>query len=473
MIVEIKRLTSIWKNDSLDEVIVAKWTSQFRFKGTTSIFTILVWYKDSKYYFQVNEKMSQKSFSTKEDLIEEIKVGLKALWFKDAGIELKKEVSFEQEDEFETSELLEKYHNTPLTATILPILFKQWLNYFYNDTSKVWLAVKSFLIQGEKLGSQVFKKKYGVKTWGDFQDMIRKILKSNITATLNTWDEILTALHTYADWRVLWHPDNLVTLDFVVGTISKKLKRSLTKLEVVSLLSNTSDIEIAKTIEGFPEPKVKERKWYTSYFDWYYFAKEWEDRLREYYSISTPDESKSVISPDYDYATSLFRSLSFNQIDIWTFLYRLASINLNPDYQRWEIWTLQDKQKLIQSIMEWRDIWKFTFYAYDHEDYIKNNRYQKEVIDGKQRLSTIRDFITGQFQYKWKYYFEFTQTEKNIFKSHMISTWELRARHSWGKITKKDILKAFLLLNTAGTPVDTKVLENAQKMLDEEVKQSK
>ena len=59
----------------------------------------------------------------------------------------------------------------------------------------------------------------------------------------------------------------------------------------------------------------------------------------------------------------------------------------NPDYQRGYVWTLEDKQKLIQSIFNRADIGKFVFI--EDENY---REYRLEVIDGKQRLRAILDY---------------------------------------------------------------------------------
>lgn len=64
--------------------------------------------------------------------------------------------------------------------------------------------------------------------------------------------------------------------------------------------------------------------------------------------------------------------------------------NLQPEFQRGEVWSLQKKQRLIDSVLrEW----------HVPPIHIIDNIVSKtfEVLDGQQRLASIRDFIDNQF----------------------------------------------------------------------------
>ena len=58
-----------------------------------------------------------------------------------------------------------------------------------------------------------------------------------------------------------------------------------------------------------------------------------------------------------------------------------------PDYQREEVWPLENKQKLIDSILRGWRLPKFYFLKTSASDY--------EVVDGQQRLATIFEFLEG------------------------------------------------------------------------------
>ncbi|MEW6715079.1 MAG: DUF262 domain-containing protein [Nitrospirota bacterium] len=74
-----------------------------------------------------------------------------------------------------------------------------------------------------------------------------------------------------------------------------------------------------------------------------------------------------------------------------------GSIRLEPPYQRFgDIWTLEKKRLLIDSILNDYDIPKIYFHIYSRQD-SKKTGFSYAVIDGRQRLETIWQFIDGKF----------------------------------------------------------------------------
>ena len=61
-----------------------------------------------------------------------------------------------------------------------------------------------------------------------------------------------------------------------------------------------------------------------------------------------------------------------------------------PDYQREEVWPLENKRKLIDSILNGWRLPKFYFLKTSSTDY--------EVVDGQQRLATIFEFLEGDLE---------------------------------------------------------------------------
>jgi hypothetical protein len=74
-------------------------------------------------------------------------------------------------------------------------------------------------------------------------------------------------------------------------------------------------------------------------------------------------------------------------------------IQADPEYQRMsEIWTLEKRQLLIDSILNEYDIPKLYFHAFQTPKVVAGGRQVKyAIIDGRQRLETIWDFIDGKF----------------------------------------------------------------------------
>lgn len=72
-------------------------------------------------------------------------------------------------------------------------------------------------------------------------------------------------------------------------------------------------------------------------------------------------------------------------------------IKLDPDYQRMgDVWTLEKKQLLIDSILNDYDVPKLYFHEFSRE--LKSSTgFSYAVVDGRQRLETIWRFIDGEF----------------------------------------------------------------------------
>ena len=83
-------------------------------------------------------------------------------------------------------------------------------------------------------------------------------------------------------------------------------------------------------------------------------------------------------------------SIETKKVSMDTCLRRLqqGTLVLNPDFQRQEVWTLDKKSQLIESLMLNIPIPMFYVSSDPKGNYT--------VVDGLQRLSTIRDFVLGQ-----------------------------------------------------------------------------
>jgi Protein of unknown function DUF262 len=77
--------------------------------------------------------------------------------------------------------------------------------------------------------------------------------------------------------------------------------------------------------------------------------------------------------------------------DISTIFNRIQSndIDLQPDFQRGEVWTISKQQRLIDSILRGWIIPPILVIA------TKNS--EQQVLDGQQRLASIRNFLLGEF----------------------------------------------------------------------------
>jgi hypothetical protein len=134
-----------------------------------------------------------------------------------------------------------------------------------------------------------------------------------------------------------------------------------------------------------------------------------------------------------------------------------SGVDFNVDYQRDHVWTLDDKIALIESIFNNVDIGKFTFVQRDFR--VQGKIY--EILDGKQRLTAIAEFVEGRFKYKGYTFAELSGRDKSRFENHPIS---------WGYLerpTKRAIFETFIKLNTCGRPMKNEDIDKVKKLLNE------
>lgn len=80
-------------------------------------------------------------------------------------------------------------------------------------------------------------------------------------------------------------------------------------------------------------------------------------------------------------------------------LYSLRdAIWFDPPYQRMsDVWPVEKRQLLIDSILNGYDVPKFYFHEFFPARTIDGRRFKYAIVDGKQRLETIFSFIEGRF----------------------------------------------------------------------------
>lgn len=91
-------------------------------------------------------------------------------------------------------------------------------------------------------------------------------------------------------------------------------------------------------------------------------------------------------------------------------------------YQRPLVWSLEDKQNLIESIYHGIGCGTILIKINDWDDLEKlaksdeTELYFNDVVDGKQRLNAIAEFVNNKFSDKnGNYYQEFSERAKHLF----------------------------------------------------------
>lgn len=172
-----------------------------------------------------------------------------------------------------------------------------------------------------------------------------------------------------------------------------------------------------------------------------------------YYSVSN-----SISGKDY---SELRREILLQKdqyaIDYICKLIATEYLDLSPEFQRNEVWQDVKKRSLfIESIL--LNIPIPIFYAYSNDD------ERLSIIDGKQRLSTIRDFSKNKFslshlhhlaQFNGMTYAELPEKVRSNFDRYQCSFYVLNYR-----TPKRYIFDIFMRINTGSMPLTTQEIRN-------------
>jgi len=134
-----------------------------------------------------------------------------------------------------------------------------------------------------------------------------------------------------------------------------------------------------------------------------------------------------------------------------------AGVDFDAEYQREHVWELEDKVALIDSIYNNVDIGKIVFVQLNEKT---EGRYY-QVLDGKQRLTALKEFFEDRFPYKGVYFSQLSHRDKHTFRNHGIT---------YGYLENPDlrgIYESFIKLNTCGKPMDHKHIDKVRGLLND------
>ncbi len=170
----------------------------------------------------------------------------------------------------------------------------------------------------------------------------------------------------------------------------------------------------------------------------------WFDVFKEQYNTETLfSEEKYFLR----YSNSTISSLLYKQHSF--------GLNMNPSYQRDYVWSQEDKVALIDSIFNRCDIGRFVFVR------LEEGIYNYEILDGKQRLSAIIEFVEDRFQYKGRFFSELSKTDQYMFGSSGVMYADIEDRG----LTEKAKMEIFVRINSFGKVMDKDHLDKVRTIL--------
>lgn len=133
-------------------------------------------------------------------------------------------------------------------------------------------------------------------------------------------------------------------------------------------------------------------------------------------------------------------------------------IDLNPFYQRDLVWTKKQKLAYIMAIFEKGIETKPTFIV----NVVKNRKI--EVLDGKQRITTLLDFIEDKIKLEnGKVFSELNEEDKKTILFHQVRYTRIIKQGYNNDLTDKEKIELFLEMNELGTKMSDKHIEKIKE----------
>ncbi len=132
----------------------------------------------------------------------------------------------------------------------------------------------------------------------------------------------------------------------------------------------------------------------------------------------------------------------------------VRGLDSTPDYQRDYVWTEEDQQRYLDTLMSGRDLGRFI---------IVDRKYPlpDQVLDGKQRLNCLNLFVRSEIAWRGVYWHELSQRDRNRLDDRVVQI----ARIDEGRYTRADLLRIFLEVNAGGVPQSDEHLEHVRQLL--------
>ena len=134
-----------------------------------------------------------------------------------------------------------------------------------------------------------------------------------------------------------------------------------------------------------------------------------------------------------------------------------AGVDMDVDYQREHVWSKADKIALIDSVFNNIEIGKFVFVQRNMR--VAGKLY--EILDGKQRLTAITEFVEDRLKYRGYYFSELSYHDQYKFTDTNVSYGYLE------NPSKEAIFETFIKLNTCGKPMANKHINHVKQLLSE------
>jgi len=157
-------------------------------------------------------------------------------------------------------------------------------------------------------------------------------------------------------------------------------------------------------------------------------------------------------------------------IDVpWTYLddtlkhWSTYNLNLEPDFQRAHIWTVDQQERYVEWILQGGESGCDLYFNHPKWDRMAiDDGDEMVLVDGKQRLQAVQDFLAGKVRAFGHLFPDYTDKPDILtarFKFHVACL-----------PTRFEVLNWYLKINAGGTPHTKQELDRVRALLEQERK---
>lgn len=203
-------------------------------------------------------------------------------------------------------------------------------------------------------------------------------------------------------------------------------------------------------------------------------TEQWKKNTNHIGANPFSDDYDKVRSINFQLESILFQLYKEEQYDINGTPIKASSDNpfvfVNGDkkyYQRPLCWSLEDKQLLIDSIYNYVDCGKILIRnrGWKELEELEKEGHElawKDVIDGKQRLNAVKEFIDNEYPDSNGNYFEdLSYRAQSRFTTHQLFSYSELPENTSDDV----VLKQFSKLNFAGVPQSKEHIEYIKSLM--------
>lgn len=145
--------------------------------------------------------------------------------------------------------------------------------------------------------------------------------------------------------------------------------------------------------------------------------------------------------------------------------YKDKQMDLNPIYQRDMVWTQEQKEHYLINLFESRASIEPAIVQYYEED---TNNEIYEVLDGKQRLTTLFDFIDNKITVRGLYFKDLHNDDQNFLMNFNVQYKRIIKKRGYDNLNIKTKLQLFYEINLYGTKMSDEDLQRVQSLMTDE-----